>query len=120
MCARATTSFPVISEFPALKAFTHSSNVQMLLAFSRLHQLGCKFVVAGRKDPSTGKFLRMADVPVPDEIADWGLFAGLTEPQFRKDISSTELRKRIAQQQAAASTAAAEAKSPNGVAAKTG
>ncbi|MEW5297071.1 MAG: hypothetical protein WDW36_000303 [Sanguina aurantia] len=98
----------------------YGGHTQMLLAFSRLHQLGCKFVVAGRKDPSTGTFLAMADVPVPDEIAAWGLFTGLTEPQFRKDISSTELRRRSAPQQAAASTAAAGATSPGGVAATTG
>lgn len=81
----------------------------MLLAFSRLHQLGCKFVVAGRKDPTTGQFLRMDDVHVPDEIAEWGLFIGLTEPQFRKDLSSTDLRLRMAQQAAAAAAAAAAA-----------
>mgnify|MGYP001807429775 CR=1 FL=1 len=52
-------------------------------------------MVAGRRDGASGRFLTLADVSVPTQMAD--LFPlGLTEADFRMDISSTELRQRAA------------------------
>ena len=60
----------------------------MGLALSRIRDLGCRFLVAGRTDGDT--FRTLEDVPVPPELA--GLVEGLPESRFRKDVSSTELR----------------------------
>ncbi len=70
------------------------------MAARRLRGKGCRFVVAGRKDPGTSRFLTLADVDMPPELAD--LFPAqlaLQEDDFRADISSTELRQRQQQQQ---------------------
>ncbi len=61
--------------------------------------------MAGRKDSTSGAFLSLHDVDVPAPLKD--LFPegqALSEEQFRRDISSTELRKRA--------TAALSASSP--------
>jgi hypothetical protein len=42
--------------------------LQMCLEFERLRQLGCSFLVAGRRDSVTGAFLGMEDVAVPGEL----------------------------------------------------
>ncbi|MCE2404653.1 MAG: hypothetical protein J4F43_05785 [Dehalococcoidia bacterium] len=60
----------------------------MVLALSRIRDLGCRFLVAGRTDGDT--FRTVEDVAVPPELA--GLLEGLPESRFRKDVSSTELR----------------------------
>ncbi|PNW82224.1 hypothetical protein CHLRE_06g278116v5 [Chlamydomonas reinhardtii] len=71
------------------------SLMQMLLDYSGFRHSGCSFVVAGRRDGASGRFLTLADVSVPTQMAD--LFPlGLTEADFRMDISSTELRQRAA------------------------
>ena len=60
----------------------------MGLALSRIRDLGCRFLVAGRIDGDA--FRTLEDVPVPPELA--GLMEGLPESRFRRDVSSTELR----------------------------
>jgi hypothetical protein len=60
----------------------------MLAAFDEIRSNGCSFLVAGRKVGDN--FHTLADVPVPPEIAD--LFTGLSEDEFRLDLSSTEIR----------------------------
>eukprot|EP00040_Diaphanoeca_grandis_P017368 m.90412 g.90412 ORF g.90412 m.90412 type:complete len:282 (-) comp26395_c0_seq1:41-886(-) len=61
---------------------------------SQLKTLGTTIVVVGRvEDPAsgTGKFLTLVDVPnIPERFAD--LFVGLTEEEFRVDLSSSQLR----------------------------
>jgi len=75
----------------------------MLLEFDRLRQAGCAFLVAGRKDEASGQFLTLDDVQVPPELYD--LFHPL--PNFRVDLSSTQLRAQAAAAAAAASAAKA-------------
>ncbi|GIL49814.1 hypothetical protein Vafri_6129 [Volvox africanus] len=76
-----------------LPKYYGNSYTQMLLDFSRLRQNGCSFIVAGRKDAVSGRFLSLADVDMVPELAD--LFpVSLTEEKFRLDISSTELRQK--------------------------
>jgi hypothetical protein len=87
----------------------------MLAEFAKLRAAGCRFLVAGRacapppgaaavtsdaaaaasgssspSTPTTPKFLTLADVGVPPELAD--LFAAIPESAFRADVSSTALR----------------------------
>ncbi|KAG2439524.1 hypothetical protein HXX76_004877 [Chlamydomonas incerta] len=77
------------------------SLMQMLLDYSSFRHSGCSFVVAGRRDGASGRFLTLSDVAVPAQMAD--LFPlGLSEAAFRVDLSSTELRQRAAAAQAAA------------------
>ena len=57
---------------------------------------GCKFVVAGRLDSGTGRFLTLSDVSVPPELTD--LFLDLPEDAFRADVSSSEIRERAARE----------------------
>ncbi len=64
------------------------SEEQMTQSFSELRDLGCRFLVAGRVMHS--QFETLADLAIPSGLAD--LFDGLTELEFRDDISSTELR----------------------------
>ncbi|KXZ52323.1 hypothetical protein GPECTOR_10g955 [Gonium pectorale] len=83
-----------------LPKYYRNSYTQMVLDFARLRHQGCSFLVAGRKDSTTGRFMSLADVEMPPELAD--LFPpelALPEEAFRLDISSTELRQRQAQQQ---------------------
>ncbi|GIM02066.1 hypothetical protein Vretimale_6798 [Volvox reticuliferus] len=76
-----------------LPKYYGNSYTQMLLDFSRLRQNGCSFIVAGRKDALSGRFLSLADVDMVPELAD--LFPiSLPEETFRLDISSTELRQK--------------------------
>jgi hypothetical protein len=63
----------------------------MRAALRAIRGFGCRFLVAGRTDGS-GRFLTVHHVAVPDE---WkGLFAGLSEADFRADVSSTIIRTR--------------------------
>jgi len=60
----------------------------LITAMNELRANGCSFVVAGRV--SEGKFLGVEDVPMPPVLRD--MFVGLSEQEFRLDISSSELR----------------------------
>jgi hypothetical protein len=73
----------------------------MARVFEALRAAGCRFVVAGRLDAASGAFLGLADAHVPAELAD--LFTEL--PDFREDVSSTQLRAAAAAGGAAAAAA---------------
>ena len=60
----------------------------MMLALAEMMAGGASFIVAGRADESA--FRTLADVDVPAGFAP--MFSGLDEGEFRRDISSTELR----------------------------
>ena len=70
---------------------------QMLLALAEMMAGGAKFLVAGRLDPdeSAAPFRTLADVNPPAGFAP--MFAAIPESEFRRDISSTELRQAPAQ-----------------------
>lgn len=60
-------------------------------AFTRIASHGCRFLVAGRLDADEGfKTLRHLRLPEGCE----GLFEELPEREFRRDVSSTEIRAR--------------------------
>jgi len=63
---------------------------RMLQALERLHELGCRFLVAGRID-AAGRFVTLADLPVPR--ARRTLFTAISADAFRHDVSSTALRR---------------------------
>ena len=58
-------------------------------ALNTIRANGCRFLVGGRLDPD-GPFVELDAIGIPDEFRD--LFMGLSETEFRVDISSTELR----------------------------
>lgn len=60
----------------------------MLQAFDFIRAQGCSFLVAGRK--VDGRYQTLADAAIPPAIAD--LFVGMSEDEFRMDLSSTEIR----------------------------
>jgi hypothetical protein len=57
-------------------------------ALDAIEAAGCRFLVAGRTEQ--GAFCTLDDVALPREYA--GLFLGLSEADFRVDVSSTALR----------------------------
>lgn len=61
---------------------------RMVTALREIRGHGCGFLVAGRVEG--GAFRTLAGIAIPDEFR--GMFRGLTEREFRADISSTELR----------------------------
>jgi hypothetical protein len=61
------------------------------LEFIRAHS--CRFLVAGRAQ--NGVFLTMSDIAIPASARD--LFIELPEQAFRVDLSSTEIRARLAE-----------------------
>ena len=79
----------------------------MFAAFNQIRAAGCSFIVAGRAaaQPQAGseggaaasRFLTLADVDVPEALAD--LFEAM--PEFRLDVSSSELRAAAAAEAAA-------------------
>ncbi|KAL0028740.1 hypothetical protein WJX79_003641 [Trebouxia sp. C0005] len=74
----------------------------MLLQLAGMSHLGCHVVVAGRiatDDQGESSFMTFEDVEVPEAITDLGLFSSIPESLFRSDISSTQLRKELAEQQ---------------------
>ncbi len=62
---------------------------QMFQALDAIRERACSFFVAGRIDRGQG-FVELGKIAIPDRYQD--LFAGLTESEFRVDLSSTELR----------------------------
>ena len=71
----------------------------LLLALNEIRLCGCRFVVGGRK-VKEGGFLTLASVleealplSLPRLILE--MFVGLSEEQFRVDLSSTEIRARM-------------------------
>lgn len=64
------------------------STEQMLESLAAIRRQGCRFLVAGRVDRA-GRFTQLADLAIPEPARD--LFSALP-PDFRIDLSSTELR----------------------------
>lgn len=62
----------------------------MRAALETVRSRGCRFLVAGRE--VGGTYRTLAQVAVPEGFRD--LFEGLPESEFRKDVSSTEIRGR--------------------------
>lgn len=73
--------------------YYNDSFTDMILQFDQLRQRGCRLVVGGRKEDSTGQFKGFQDVDVPVQLQD--LFIGIPETDFRMDISSSEIRNRL-------------------------
>lgn len=73
--------------------YYNNSEANMVLEFARLQALGGSFTVAGRFDSAAGRFLTLADINVPECLASMHLFVGLSEDEFRMDVSSTEIRR---------------------------
>lgn len=74
----------------------------MLLELASMSHQGCSVMVAGRvatDDQGNKSFKTFEDVDVPEAITKLGLFSSIPESVFRSDISSTELRVRLAEQQ---------------------
>ncbi len=61
-------------------------------AFARIRESGCRFLVAARLDPASGRVLTLADCAVPGGFER--LFEAIPVADFRMDISSTELREK--------------------------
>ncbi|HZW28118.1 MAG TPA: hypothetical protein VFF08_06665 [Trueperaceae bacterium] len=72
--------------------FYEGDPAAMRSALETVRARGCRFLVAGRE--SGGEYRTLAHVPVPEGFRD--LFEALPEGQFRRDISSTEIRSRWA------------------------
>ena len=62
-------------------------------AFARVRESGCRFLVAARLDPSSGRVLTLADCAVPRGFER--LFESIPVADFRMDLSSTELREKM-------------------------
>ncbi|KAL3139080.1 hypothetical protein ABBQ32_005876 [Trebouxia sp. C0010 RCD-2024] len=74
----------------------------MLLQLASMSFAGCSVVVAGRavtEDNGSSSFKMFEDVEVPEAISNLGLFTSIPEKLFRNDISSTQLRAKLAEQQ---------------------
>jgi hypothetical protein len=63
------------------------------VALDSIRAHGCRFLVAGRAQD--GVFYTLSDIAVPENARD--LFIGLSEQVFRVDLSSTEIRAKLAQ-----------------------
>ena len=61
----------------------------MCAALGELRDCGCSFVVVGRADKGR-KFFGLADISMPQKIQS--MFIGLTEEDFRLDLSSSDIR----------------------------
>lgn len=71
-------------------AYYSGSRQDMIQALDIIRQYNCRFLIAGRL--SNGVFHTLADLPIPPGYTD--LFDGLSQEDFRMDISSTEIRER--------------------------
>ena len=65
-----------------------NSRGKMLSALAEMRELGCSFLVAGRRDGS--EFKTLGDVAVSSELD--GMFREIPESEFREDLSSTDIR----------------------------
>lgn len=59
-------------------------------AITQIASLGCRYLVFGRNDDATDEFLTLSTLDLPPALA--ALCDGVTETEFRLDISSTALR----------------------------
>ena len=60
-------------------------------ALTEIKERGCRFLVAGRTDVN-GRFQELADLTIPPKFKT--LFQPIPAKQFRRDVSSTELRQK--------------------------
>lgn len=67
----------------------YGSEEAMLDALAELRTHGCRFLVAGRRVENA--FRTLSNLPLPPQVRD--LFDAIPEEEFRRDVSSTELRK---------------------------
>lgn len=67
-----------------------NSHEALRQALEEISDVGCSFLVAGRMDDN-GRFAQVGDLPIPQRFQQ--LFDGIPDEDFRRDISSTELRK---------------------------
>jgi nicotinamide mononucleotide (NMN) deamidase PncC len=67
------------------------SDSNMFAALQEIARLGCRVLVAGRRDEQ-GRFRTLAELGMPQQFQ--ALFAAIPESRFRIDLSSTELRAR--------------------------
>jgi Cytidylyltransferase-like len=74
-----------------LPRFYGSEEAQMVAALAEIRELGCSFLVAGRRDKK-GKFHEANELVIPKALQD--LFRPLPGSHFRRDISSSEIRAR--------------------------
>ena len=70
----------------------------MLAALMDMKEKGVHFIVGGRLEPGTNNYMNGKDEvsSLPLEVQE--MFTLLPEDEFRMDISSTELRKRLSEQ----------------------
>lgn len=73
-----------------LPRYYHGSEELMRRRLSDFRRLGCRFLVAGRKNRD--RFCTLSDIDLPVGFED--LFEELTETAFRSDLSSSDLRRR--------------------------
>jgi len=71
--------------------FTAGSEAERDKTLAEIESLGCRFLVFGRM--FEGKFQTLADLDLPESLKR--ICIGIDEPEFRHDISSTELRKNV-------------------------
>jgi nicotinic acid mononucleotide adenylyltransferase len=71
-------------------------------ALEEICQHGCRFLVAGRREPD-GRFLQLADLSVPQAWAQ--LFVAIPRNDFEVDCSSTRLREQERPRQEVAASA---------------
>lgn len=71
--------------------FYNDSQAEMLKALAEIRERGGRFLVAGRLDESTNEFQEPSRLAVPEPFAS--LFESIPADRFRRDISSTWLRK---------------------------
>ena len=74
------------------KRFYGDDEAAMWASLEVIDEARCRFLVVGRHDPATEQFLTLADFDLPPRFAH--LFDGVSEEEFRVDLSSTQLRER--------------------------
>ncbi len=74
-----------------LPRYYGDSGARLVEALEHIHRQGCRFLVAGREDP-TGKFIGCDDLALPPAFRD--LFTGIPRKEFDVPVSSTQLRQR--------------------------
>ena len=67
-----------------------NSEATMRAALDEIAGRGCRFLVAGRVN-AAGRFVTIAEIAIPAEHR--ALFSAIPEAQFRRDLSSTGLRR---------------------------
>ncbi|EDR27175.1 hypothetical protein, conserved [Entamoeba dispar SAW760] len=77
------------------KRYYQNSEINLKKAMHTIADMGCNFIVVGRKDDTTNKFLEFDFVKSTLPAKEYHyLFISLNEKEFRYDLSSTYLRAR--------------------------